>query len=214
LRVGDEVYLFTEKGDEFKAVVTEVRKKESLLMITHKMMDKDNESFLKLTLLQGIVRGSKMDVIVQKATELGVEQLVPIITTRSVHPRNPEERQKRWQRISLQAAKQCGRRKGAHIDPPTLLKKINLSRMPNLKLLLYEVKGRGIKGVLSQFNEKKIALMVGPEGGWQEEEVRWALEKGFIPISLGPRILRTETASLAVLAILQYQLGDIGQESL
>lgn len=210
LKAGDELFLFTDKGDEFQAVIVEVKRKESLLRIIRKLKDEGIESLLEVTLLQAIPRGSKMDTIVQKATELGTNSIIPLITARSVKPKNPAEKQRRWQRISLQAAKQCGRRKAAHIYPPNPIREIELSKIPKLRLILYEAKGRGLKDILSQYNDQQIGLMVGPEGGWQDEEIHWTLNKGFIPINLGQRILRTETASLVALAILQYQLGDLG----
>ena len=209
LKAGDQVFLFTEKEEEFQAQIVEIRRKKSLLIIKKKLKAKGFEPSLKIILLQGIARGSRMDLIVQKANELGAEAIIPLMTGRSLHPRNPAEKQRRWQKISLQAAKQCGRLRGAKIFLPTALKELDLNQLPKLKLILSEQGGRGLKEVLKKPYDE-IALMVGAEGGWAEEEIQWAINNGFAHISLGNRILRTETASLAVLSILQYQWGDMG----
>jgi 16S rRNA (uracil1498-N3)-methyltransferase len=210
LKAGDDIYIFTENREEYLAEVIKIERERSTILIKKKIKDKGVESSLKITLFQAIARGSRMKMIVQKATELGVEALVPLITERSVHPKNVDDKLKRWQRIALEAAKQCGRTRGINIGPIIKIEEIDFDKLTGLKLILWEKKGRGIKEITNESSISDIALMVGPEGGWTDREIDWVISNGFMPINLGPRVLRTETASLAALSILQYQFGDIG----
>ena len=210
LKSGDDVYIFTENDEEYLAEILKIDKEKSTIIIKEKIKGKVAEPFLKITLLQAIARGGRMEMIVQKATELGIEVLIPLVTERSLHPKNAEEKQKRWQRIALEAAKQCGRRRGATIKQALKVEEIDCAQLPRLKLILSEKEGRGFKEVATGFSIREIALMVGPEGGWSDREINWAINNGFITIHLGPRILRAETASIAAISIVQYQLGDIG----
>jgi len=210
LKSGDDIYIFTENKEEYLAEVIKIERERSTFLIKKKIKDKGVESSLKIILLQAIARGSRMKMIVQKATELGIEALVPLISERSEHPKNVDDKLKRWQRIALEAAKQCGRTRGIKISPIIKIEEIDFNQLAGLKLILWEKKGRGIKEIINESSISDIALMVGPEGGWTDREIDWVINNGFMPINLGPRILRTETASIAAISILQYQFGDIG----
>jgi 16S rRNA (uracil1498-N3)-methyltransferase len=184
------------------------------------------ESPVAITLAQGITKGDKMDLIIQKATELGVGKIIPLITERSQirHTYKVE----RWKKIALSASRQSGRDMIPEIDAPVDFTKFLERSHPRLEkgpacpvgkgkggfsgiIFSEEHKERNLKKVLSGFKDiKNITLLIGPEGGFSNKEVITAVEKGFIETSLGPRILRAETAPIAAISIIQYELGDIG----
>jgi len=156
-----------------------------------------------------------MDYLIQKATELGIKRIVPFNSSRSIplleEPRQSERRH-RWEKIAIAASKQCGRKLLPQIDPPGDYPQI-LEAVPedSLRLILWERGGERLKGILKRSNkEKEIFFIVGPEGGLSQKEVEAATEAHFIPVTLGERTLRAETASLCLLSILQYEWGDVG----
>jgi len=209
LKPGDEVILFDESGVEYIGNIIEIKTKEVTVLIEESRRV-ETESKLNITLLQGIPKRDKMDFIVEKATELGVKSIVPVITERSQV--RYTEKIKRWQRIALGSLKQCGR-----IVPPeihsvaTFNEVIKYNIEGCLKLILYEKCEKKFRDSIYNNSQppSNIVLFVGPEGGFSEKEVRLAEDKGFIPIGLGPRILRTETAAIVALSILQFVYGDI-----
>lgn len=176
-----------------------------------------SEPPLKVILVQGLPKGDKFDLIIEKSAELGVSVIIPVRTRRTVvnlASAKAEKRLERWQRIAEEAAKQSGRAFVPRVEPLGDFARV-VSDLPSHGLALIPWEGekqRSLKEVIAQGKEPKdpITVLIGPEGGWDEEEVRLAQKRGAIPVSLGPRILRTETAGLAVLAILMYQLGDLG----
>ena len=176
----------------------------------------DSESPLHTILVQGIAKGEKMDYIIQKATELGVSEIIPVETSFCVvklDDRKRTERAERWQKIANEAAKQCKRGKVPKIHLPCSWRDV-FSKLPNeaLKLVLWESEENTLLNqVLKLHSQKKIlVLFIGPEGGLAPEEVNFAMQNNALSVSLGKRILRTETAGMTVLAIAQYVLGDLG----
>ncbi|MDK2888002.1 MAG: rRNA (uracil1498-N3)-methyltransferase [Thermoanaerobacter sp.] len=173
------------------------------------------EAPLRVTLIQGLSKGDKMDIIIQKSTELGVSCIIPLACTRSVVRLTPDkarDRQRRWQRIALEAAKQSRRatvpRVAGIMDLPEAL---NLIPPGALALMPWEEeRERSLKAVLRGRTCEEVFIFIGPEGGFAMEEVAMAREKGVYSVSLGPRILRTETAGLAALTMILYELGDLG----
>jgi 16S rRNA (uracil1498-N3)-methyltransferase len=169
----------------------------------------------KITLYQGIPKGDKLDLILQKCTELGATEIIPFIAARSV-ARVPEariqERVERWRRIVLEAARQSNRFSVPEVFFAGDLANVLQLAKHSVKLLLWEEEQVGaLRKTLAGFSSPlSIAVIVGPEGGLTVEEVESAGRCGFIPVSLGKRILRTETAALVVLSILQFYWGDIG----
>lgn len=170
---------------------------------------------IEVTLYQGIPKSDKMDLIVQKCVELGVSRIVPVITGRTVVKfgtgRDAAEKAARWQKISLEASKQCGRGRIPAVTEPVRFEKA-LEDMRNYELCIipYEKESaRGIAAALTAGKYRNAAVFIGPEGGFTEDEIGQAEASGAAPVSLGPRILRTETAGLAVLAILMYEAGDM-----
>ena len=169
----------------------------------------------RITLFQGLPKGDKLEFILQKTTELGVEEVIPFIAARSVpRIRKGEEAEKvvRWQRIVQEAARQSGRGSVPEVSlAGSMAEVVNMSGH-GVKFLLWEgEKVSRLKDTLAELPKPEtIALIVGPEGGLSAEEAATATESGFVPVSLGPRIVRTETAGLVMMAILQFYWGDIG----
>jgi 16S rRNA (uracil1498-N3)-methyltransferase len=209
LKVGHEITLFDESGMEHNATIAEIAKSEVKIAIAASKRVA-TESSLDIALLQGVPKGNKMDFIVEKATELGVKTIVPVIADRS---QIRETRKiERWQKVAKESSKQCGR-----TTPPDIwtLKSfqeaIELHGYARLQMILDKQSKDNIKYIISNTPQSpiNIALLVGPEGGFSNEEIKMAREKGFIPTGLGPRTFRTETASIVAITILQYIYGDI-----
>lgn len=206
-KLGDQITLFNGQGGEYRAEITKIDKKNVEVKILQ-FCDKNLESPIKIHLVQGIARGEKMDFIIQKAVELGVTQITPLVTTRSnvrLDNERSEKRLEHWRAVALSACEQSGR---------TIVPKIN----PTTTLNKYLEKPRSdLSFVLTPHTKEKLAtpsaiesieILIGPEGGLDEVEIKTATLNGFKALSLGPRILRTETASIAALAVLQMQFGD------
>lgn len=209
---GDEASLFNGKGVELAARIESVGSSSARLSITGRS-EATRESPLETILLQALLKGDRPEFIVQKATELGVSAIFFYATERTVakvSEDNAAKKLTRWKKASIEAAKQCGR---------TVLPRIGfaedirgaLSVQAELKLLLWEREGaRPLNELLSGDKPKSVAFLIGPEGGLSFHDVHAAEVQGFKPVSMGPRILRAETAAIAAAAALQYALGDLG----
>lgn len=208
-KTGDAIVIFNGEGGEYNAVITQIDKKKLEVKIGE-FNPHEVESPLHIHLAQGIARGEKMDFIVQKAVELGVNAITPLVTSRCNvrldHARE-ERRLSHWQAVIVGACEQSGRNRLPLITSPL-----------DFKEWLSQVKG-DYRFVLSPHVDKKLSLqsipahasiilLIGPEGGLSDEEVAMAISNGFIPMNLGKRVLRTETAALAALAALQARFGD------
>ena len=167
------------------------------------------ESPLSLTLAQALVKGDKFDWVVQKATELGVTRIVPLLTEHSEFRKaeGRELRLLRWRRIALEATKQCGRRKLIELGEVQNFQQFCETEPNGLRLIFSE---RGGKGLAQMASANSVTLAIGPEGGWSENEIKLAEIHGFVPVHLGNRILRTETAAVAAVSLAQYLFGDLG----
>lgn len=211
VRGGDAVVLFDGHGGEYPAVVEETgRQRVRLLPGLHS--PRDVESPLKIRLIQGISRGERMDFVVQKATELGVRRISPVHTACSVVRLKGERAEKRsahWERIVQGACEQCGRNILPPVDAPADLDSVLGESFGGSRLILHTDATQSIGSL--RLSDPELTLLVGPEGGFTEAEIGLASRSGFVPVSLGPRILRTETAALAAIAILQSRLGDLLQ---
>ena len=211
LAAGDPITLFDGSGMDYDAVLRIVaRTGVSVEVGTSRRVDR--ESPLAITLLQGVSRGPRMDLVMQKATELGVRIVQPVLAERSVVRLDAERGQTRrshWQRIVISSCEQCGRSVVPEIRPARSLDEALACLEPDTVGLTLDPEGSGQLGeLLGQAN--RVALAVGPEGGFTGNEIRTLTQAGFRGLRLGPRILRTETAPLAALAILQYAGGDLG----
>jgi 16S rRNA (uracil1498-N3)-methyltransferase len=211
-RVGSIVTLTDSEGDDFRGRVVCLSEEEALIL-PFDVFQLPVESPLEVILLQALPEKERMELIIQKTTELGVSTIIPFKSERSISLEEREAKQKkahRWQEIAVKAVQQSRRAKVPRIEHyRSFQEALETCEGEGLKILLYEKEGENIKNVLRQYQPKKIYAMVGPEGGFTEEEVELAKDKGFIPIKLGQRILRTETAAITLVAILQYELGDL-----
>ncbi len=209
LKPGASITLFDTNSIEYYGEISDIDKKEIIISI-HGSQKVNTDSPIEITLLQGMPKADKMDYIIEKATELGVHKIVPVITERSQI--RDRDRLKRWERIALEASKQCGRTKPTIIENTLNFNDaINIHKDRELPLILQvnaEVSAKSyIKNSLQA--PQNIVLFVGPEGGFTDNEVLLGKEMGFIVLGLGPRVLRTETASISVLSILQFHYGDM-----
>ncbi|MBI3399119.1 MAG: 16S rRNA (uracil(1498)-N(3))-methyltransferase [Deltaproteobacteria bacterium] len=217
LKKGNEVIVFNGKGQELAGIIEAVSKNEASIII-RKKLNTSSESRFEIILCQGLAKAEKMDMIIQKAIELGVSRVVPFIAERVVPNVDNEKiikKTRRWKRIALEAAKQCRRSVIPEIEEPISFTKV-LSRCSAdderyLKIISWEGENKNtLKDVLRADKYSGSVVLIGPEGGFSEAEVDEAKRSGFAPVMLGPRILRTETASISILAIIQYELGDMG----
>ena len=215
LGIGDTLYFLDESGWEYQTVITSKSSKIVEVEIVKKSPPQKDSS-ITITLGQSLPKAQKMDYIVQKATELGVSSIIPFLSTRSVLSLD-EERSKRkrirWQKIALEATKQCGRVVVPQIEAIVPFKEILEKCDDNsLKIMLWEdEKSNKLKDVLKNTQPlPKVIFLVGPEGGFTPEEVDMAIHADFQTVSLGRYILRTETAGICLLGILQYEWGDLG----
>ena len=214
LKVGEQVVLADGAGHEFIGVIREIGK-ESLLVIIQEVKAVPPVAGPAITLYQGLPKGDKLDFVLQKATELGVAEIVPFVAERSIaRVRESEVAAKiaRWQRVSQEAARQSGRSSVPEISFAGGMEAVGRMAGHSVTFLLWEEeRENGLKQVLAERPAPAtIGVVIGPEGGLTPEEAAIARRSGFIPVSLGRRILRTETAALAVLAILQFHWGDLG----
>jgi 16S rRNA (uracil1498-N3)-methyltransferase len=212
---GDTLTVLDGRGKAYEAVVEHTGRDAVICAVTSDS-DAGGAPPVRITLVQGLPKGDKMDLIVQKATELGVERLIPLICDRSVVKLagdKSERRLERWRRIALEAAKQCRRPDIPEVLPPAELKEVLAGLSDNIAAVIpWEEENQAtFKKVLGEIKTAgDFVVFIGPEGGFTPAEVELARLHGVKPVTLGPRILRTETAGLAVLAIIQYQFGDLG----
>jgi len=215
LHAGEQVILCNGSGRECTATITDIGRQSLTAAIDESLPLTPLESTPSFTLVQGLPKGEKLDLIIQKSTELGVAKIVLFPAARSVikiPAAQAEQRVTRWRAIALEAARQSGRSSVPDVLLAESLQAALLSSEDAVKLLLWEdEKHRRIRDLIAgRTTPSGAALLVGPEGGFDPDEVKLAVDRGFEAVTLGPRILRTETAGLAMLAILQYQWGDVG----
>lgn len=209
LKAGDTVTLCDGQGMECKATITTLTGKQALLMPGEWVACK-SEPAHKVTLLQCLPKTGKMEVILQKCTELGLSTLVPVVSHRCVAlpGKEYEKKRQRYEKVAEAAAKQSGRGRIPTVTMPIDIGKLDVSAYDAV-LLAYEGEhALSLKQALAADPGKNIALLIGPEGGFEEEEVRSLVEKGAVSVSLGTRILRTETAGMAMLAQLLFALEE------
>jgi 16S rRNA (uracil1498-N3)-methyltransferase len=214
LRTGDEVVVFNGSSKEYEGPIVE-EGPTSVVINIQNIFPTTGESPLEVILAQSLLKGEKMDYLIQKATELGIKEIIPFLSSRSIpilEKSRGLKRFHRWKRIAIEASKQCGRGIAPKIEPlQDYSQMLRVACSGSLRLILWEKKGVKLKEVLKDAKDKtKIFFIVGPEGGLSIEEVEHARKMGFLPVVLGKRILRSETASLCLLSILQYEWGDIG----
>lgn len=208
LKVGDELCLFDGKGSEYTAKLEQVTKRESAARI-HEQRQTETESPLKTTLLQGISRGERMDYTIQKAVELGINHIVPVITERCKSSLTRERAEKKllhWQGVIVSACEQSGRSVLPSLTPITKLDTVLANPIPGHSIILDPKSDNKISSLSVT---ETVNLLIGPEGGLTDEEIEAAMQSGFQAVQFGPRILRTETAAVAGLSVIQTLWGDI-----
>jgi len=215
LQEGEEVSINNCEGEEYLGEISNTDKRFVEVKLKERI-ELNNESPIKVYLYQGLPKSSKMDLIVQKATELGVSEVVPVITERVVVKSELGEFKKvdRWQRIALEACKQSKRSLIPAVRTPIEFEEL-LRALKEIDLIVvpYEnQEGYGIKQVVKNIDKeiKTAAVIIGPEGGFEEEEIERLKSLGAHIVTLGPRILRTETAGFTCVSLLLYEIGDLG----
>jgi 16S rRNA (uracil1498-N3)-methyltransferase len=212
LRTGDEIRVFNGAGPEWPATIEAMTKKTATLRIGD-AVEAATESPLKIHLVQGISRGERMDYVVQKATELGVKRITPVLTEHGVVKLDEERaarRREHWENVAVSACEQSGRTRVPLVETPLRLRNWFGEKPAEVDAELILKPGAPV--ALSRINAPttKICLLIGPEGGFSESEYEDAELAGFNAVSLGPRVLRTETAAAAALSVLQSRWGDLG----
>lgn len=216
LRAGASVNVFDGAGAEFSCAIEKIEKNETVLEILSETAPRAAESNLNLTLGVGLLKGEKFDLVVQKAVELGIKRLIPLQTARAdvkiKDEKDAAKKIERWRRIGLEAAKQCGRAALMQLESPIEFEKFakksaNAPTRDEEIFILFSERGGAEFSDLKSV--QKITAIVGAEGGWHDYEIETARAAGFQIVTLGGRILRAETAAVAVAAILQHRFGDL-----
>ena len=203
---GDAVQLFDGSGQEYRGELIEVGKKSVRVELTEQLPGQP-ESPLRVHLGQGLSRGERMDWAIQKATELGVAEITPIVSERCEVRLKDERADKRlahWQQVAISACEQCGRSTVPLIRPPLQLADWLAQVEADLKLVLHPV----AEPLVSHAKPASLAFLIGPEGGLNDAEVSQAVAAHFQAARLGPRVLRTETAAAVALSVAQQLWGD------
>jgi 16S rRNA (uracil1498-N3)-methyltransferase len=216
LKRGDEVYVFDGGGKEFQCRVEDIRRDSAQLKVVGEVAPARPESPMALTLAIALLKGEKFDLVVQKATELGVSRVVPVITRHAdIRLRDESDAAKRvarWQRIALEAAKQSGRAVVPEVDGPVAFASLieTTAAAGMSRLLFSERAGQSLTEAAKDIPEKvnRMTVLVGSEGGWADEELAEARDARWIIVTLGGRTLRAETAAITVTALIQHIYGD------
>ena len=209
LKQGDSLRLFNGAGLEVDTVLEQVSKRESSVRLGERIVV-NNESPLNITLLQGVSRGERMDYALQKAVELGVNKVIPVVTERcnvQLSGGRSEKRFSHWQGVMISACEQSGRSIVPELTQIMSLEDALSENKVTCKLVLDPLAEQGF---MTLEKHDDIALLIGPEGGLSEQEIMQAISADFQAVRFGPRILRTETATVAVLAVVQTMWGDLG----
>lgn len=209
LKKGQLIILFNGEGGEYQGELIEVSRRRVVIEL-HSFLERNVESELCVHLGLGISRGNRMDIAVQKSVELGVSRITPLQTERCVVQINAHKVANKvghWQQISKSASEQSGRTLMPTVEDVDVLE-VWLSRQSGLRLFLDPFASQTLQEL--QPVDSKVTVLAGPEGGFSDQEREMAREAGFVPVQLGPRILRTETAALAALTAVQVIWGDLG----
>ncbi len=206
LRESERVQVFDGDGREVLCEVERIGKRETVLKILSEVAPTAPQSKLNLTLAVALLKGEKFDLVVQKAVELGVIKLVPLDTKRAdVKLKDAGRRADRWRKIALEAAKQSGRATLMSIENPTDFENF-IETAHGTRILFAERGGAAFSDIKAT---EKITAVVGAEGGWEGAEIEAAKDKNFQIVTFGGRILRAETAAIAVASVLQHRFGDL-----
>ena len=208
MSAGDNIIVCDGEGNDYDAIITSISKTEVIAEITGKYVC-DAEPCVDVTLYQALPKQGKMEYIIQKNTELGVNRIVPVYTKRCVV--KPSDKTERWSKVAESAAKQCGRGIIPQVMPVISFDEaVKQMKEYDLALMPYECEDEcGLKKVLQSSKYKNVSVFIGPEGGFDLKEVEAAINSGVKTVTLGKRILRTETAASAVLPIIMYENDEM-----
>ena len=207
MQSGRELILFNGEGGEYSAEIFAVHKKQ-LEVLVKDFLPENRQSPLNLELAIGVSRGERMDWVLQKATELGVTKITPLITERTevkLSGERADKKMEHWQQIIISACEQCQRNILPELSEPQNFSDWIDTCDAELKFVLHH---RNNQGFSKDKSAKNISLLIGPEGGLDNDEIAQAVAKNFSPLTLGPRVLRTETAPVAAISLVQYLWGD------
>ena len=216
MKSGDRIGLFNGRGFEYEARIENLLAGSVEVSITKRFLSA-SESPVQIIVAQALLKDKKMDILARQLTEIGITKLIPFTSIRSV-PRPDKKRlsarRKRWEKIAIEALKQCRRGHVTEIgETITFNDIIKIDDECDLKIVFWENESKPISDAVQQVHDRhyrKILAVLGPEGGFTEKEIEDARACGFVTASLGPRILRAETAAIAACTILQYLFGDMG----
>jgi len=213
---GDSIDVLDGRGNAYRARVVSIDRDRVYVALGAPLSAKQ-ESTAEMILAQGYLKDKKMDGLVRQLTELGVTRWIPFVARRSVPV--PDEkrllaRYARWQKISLEAVKQCGRRCPMVIDPLVSFENaLKQAQFCDIKLIFWEkISESEDQSLKPTRRADKVFAMIGPEGGFNPDEVALARQAGFLAVGMGPRILRAETATLAAAVLMQFVFGDMAQD--
>jgi 16S rRNA (uracil1498-N3)-methyltransferase len=212
LRAGAAVHVFDGSGAEYEAVIHEVSRRTVSARVGQRAAARP-ESPLPIVLAVSPLKGDRMDLVVQKATELGVAQIWPVVTDRTDAAARPAlrgSRSERWERVAAGAAEQCGRAVVPGVAPTTTLGDLAARPFDGTRIALLEAGAHPPLPALDVASGRPLLLLVGPAGGFEPSELSLLRSAAFQPASLGPRILRAETAAIAAVAMAQAAWGDLG----
>ena len=213
LKNNDQLILFNGDGSDYTGQVINISKHQVKVSIKSKKSIRC-ESNLRVILLQALTSSEKMDLIIQKTTELGISEIQPIVCERSIVKIKKEKIEKKlshWRQVAIAACEQCGRAKIPKIhEPENIIKYLEriIESDKETKIILSPESSESLSNITSSIKQN-IKVLIGPEGDFTKQELDLSIQKGFSPIKIGPRILRTETAPICILSILQYKYGDI-----
>lgn len=209
LRTGDEIRMFDGKGREFHGVIEAVEKRRTVINGLIEVSPTSPESPLELTIAAVLLKGDKLDLVVQKAVELGVNRFIPMTSARcDVKVGDAAKRAERWRRIAMEATKQCGRARLMEVaDVADYSNLLDATDDPDLTRIHFsERDGQNFEAVSGS---TRILAFIGPEGGWDDTELEKAKAAGIVSITFGGRVLKADTAAISIASILQHRFGDM-----
>lgn len=215
LKINDAIAVFDGRGHAFECRIRSVSS-EAVTVNVERALDAQKESHVHITFAQAMLKSKKMDALTRQATELGISRWIPFFSERSVPTldrKRMTSRVERWNKISREALKQCGRDMLMEVLPPMSMEKVlQQGKACDRKIIFWECESTSTEAALSATSEqiRSIMVVVGPEGGFSAREVDLATSLGYATMSLGPRILKAETAAIAAAVLMQYRYGDMG----
>ena len=210
MKKGDMLTVCTGDGNDYGCIIDEISKDGARLAVCYKQAS-DSEADIKISLYQGVPKGDKFEDIIQKCTELGVYEIIPVLTKRCVsrpQEKQAEKKRQRYARIALEAAQQSGRGIVPEIKKMTELKTAVSQCEADIKIVFYEGGGEPLSALIKK-GAKSAAIFIGPEGAFEKEEVQLLKQNGAVAATLGKRILRTQTAPVAALSAIMLLTGNL-----